>query len=160
MPELKYNSNQDLDLEGKMMLSVGGIPVAFATSAKLTVNTDMVDTTNMMSGDWKDEVPGTKSFSVSSEALLTHKTGYVSADSLLDSQLNDSLLDFKFGEFTRTGDESTGYSYALDTTKVNYSGKIRITSMEMTGESSKLKKYTMNANGSGPLTKVAAVAGV
>jgi hypothetical protein len=31
--------------------------------------------------------------------------------------------------------------------------------MEMTGESSKLKKYTMNANGSGPLTKVAAVAG-
>ena len=96
MADLSYNSNQDLDLEGKMMLSVGGIPIAFATSAKLTITTDMVDTTNMMSGDWKDEISGIKSFTASSEALLSRKKGAVSAESLLDSQLADTLLDFAF----------------------------------------------------------------
>ena len=159
MAELNYNSNQDLDLDGKLMLSMGGIPVAFATSAKLSINTDMVDTTNMMSGDWKDEVPGVKSFTVSSEALMTHKEGAVSADKLVDNQIDDKLIDFQFGEFKRSGDETTGYTYALDTTKKSYSGKIRITSIELTGENSKLKKYSMNANGSGPLVPVAAVAG-
>ena len=157
MPDITYNSNADLDLSGKMMIAVGGVPVAFATTAKLTLTTDMVDTTNMMSGDWKDEVPGTKSFTISSEALMTRKTGTVSADSLIAQQLADTLLDFKFGEFTRTGDEVAGYTYALDATKVSYAGKIRITSMELNGESSKLKKYSMNANGCGPLTTVPAV---
>ena len=159
MAEVNYNSNQDLDLDGKMMIAVGGIPIAFATTAKMTITTDMVDTTNMMSGDWKDEVPGVKSFTLSSEALITRKTGTVSADSLVDSQLADSLLTFQFGEFKRTGDETAGYAYALDTTKSSYTGSMRISSMELNGENSKLKKYSMSANGCGPLTKVAAVTG-
>jgi hypothetical protein len=159
MPEVNYNSNQDLDLDGKMMISVGGIPIAFATTAKMTITTDMVDTTNMMSGDWKDEIPGVKSFTLSSEALITRKTDTVSADSLVDSQLADSLLTFQFGEFKRTGDETAGYAYALDTTKPSYTGSMRISSMELNGENSKLKKYSMSANGCGPLTKVDAVAG-
>lgn len=153
MADLSYNSNQDLDLEGKMMLSVGGIPIAFATSAKLTITTDMVDTTNMMSGDWKYEISGIKSFTATSEALLSRKTGAVSAESLLDSQLADTLLDFAFGEYKRSGDETVGYTYALDTTKTSYHGKMRITSMELNGESSKLKKYSANFNGCGPLLK-------
>lgn len=158
MPELTYNPNSDLDLDGQLMLSVGGIPIAFATSAKINVTTDMVDTTNMMSGDWKDEVPGVKSFTCSSEALLSHKTGATSGESLLDNQLADTLLDFVFGEYKRSGDETAGYTYALDTTKPSYHGKLRITSSEFTGENSKLKKYSVNFNGSGPLLKTAVVA--
>lgn len=155
MANVVYNTNQDLDLDGKMMISLGGEPVAFATTAKLTLTTDMVDTTNMMSGDWKDEVPGIKSFALSTEALLTRKTGAISATTLMDAQLHDTLLDFVFGSYTRSGDDVTGYSYALDATKDSYKGKARITSMELNGESSKLKKYSMSANGCGPLTKVA-----
>ena len=157
MAEAIYKPNSDLELDGKLMISVGGQLIAFGTSAKLTVNTDMLDTTNMMSGDWKDEAPGTKSFAVTSEALLTRKTQTTSAESLLHSQLTDAQLDFVFGEFNRTGDEIAGYSYPLDTTKTSYTGKIRITSMELTGETTKLKKYTMSANGCGPLTEVPAV---
>lgn len=160
MPEITYNASQDLDLEGKLMVTIGAEPIAFSTSSKLNTTTDMVDTTSQMSGDWKDEVPGTKSFTVSSEALLTRKTGSVSGDSLLDAQLNDTLLDFAFGEFKRSGDEATGYTYALDATKVSYHGKLRITSCEFTGDSGKLKKYSVNFNGSGPLLKTAAVPGV
>lgn len=158
MPEITYNPNSDLDLDGQMMLSVGGTPIAFATSAKLSVNTDMVDTTNQMSGDWKDEVPGVKSFTAASEALLTHKTGAISGEALLDGQIADTLFDFVFGEYKRSGDETAGYTYALDTTKPSYHGKLRITSSEFTGENSKLKKYSANFNGSGPLLKTAAVA--
>lgn len=157
MEVAKYNSNSDLDLEGKMMASVGGIPIAFAISAKLSITTDMVDTTNLMSGDWKDEIPGIKSFTVASEALLSHKTGAMSGESLLDSQLGDTLLDFVFGEYIRSGDETAGYSYALDTTKPSYTGKLRIASSEFTGENSKLKKYSVNFNGCGPLLKTPAV---
>lgn len=157
MSTIAYNANQDLDLDGKMMVSIGGEPIAFATSAKLNTTTDMIDTTSQMSGDWKEEVPGVKSFTVSSEALLSRKTGAVSGESLLDSQLNDTLLDFVFGEYKRSGDETVGYSYALDTTKASYHGKLRIASCEFTGESGKLKKYSVNFNGSGPLLKTAAV---
>ena len=157
MPTITYNASQDLDLEGKLMVTIGTEPIAFSTSSKLNTTTDMVDTTSQMSGDWKEEVPGTKSFTVSSEALLTRKTGSVSGDSLLDAQLNDTLLDFAFGEFKRSGDEATGYTYELDATKVSYHGKLRITSCEFTGDSGKLKKYSVNFNGSGPLLKTAAV---
>lgn len=159
MADISYNSNQDLDLEGKMMLSIGGVPIAFATSAKLTLTTDMVDTTSMMSGDWKDEIPGVKSYTATSEALLTRKVGAMSADALIDAQLNDTLLDFVFGEYKRSGDETAGYTYALDTTKKSYHGKLRITSMELNGENSKLKKYSANFNGCGPLLPTAAVPG-
>jgi len=157
MSTIAYNANQDLDLDGKLMVSIGGEPIAFATSAKLNTTTDMIDTTSQMSGDWKEEVPGTKSFTVASEALLTRKTGSVSGDALLDAQLNDTLLDFVFGEFKRSGDETAGYTYALDTTKTSYHGKLRIASCEFTGDSGKLKKYSVNFNGSGPLLKTAAV---
>ena len=156
MADIQLKS-QDIELEGKMMLSVKGAPIAFATSAKLTITHDRVDTTSRMSGDWKEEVPGVKSFTASSEALLTRKTGAISAEALIDAQLNDELLDFVFGDYTRTGDEDTGYSYALDTTKASYHGKLRITSNELTGESSKLKKYSSNFNGNGPLLKTNAV---
>lgn len=155
MSAVVYNSNQDLEIDGQMMLAIGGEPVAFATSAKMTVNTDMVDTTNMMSGNWKSSIAGAKSFTTASEALLTYKNGATSASSLLKSQINDALLDFVFGSYKRSGDEVTGFSYALDTTKDHYTGKIHITTMELNGDaSSKLKKYSMSAEGSGPLTPV------
>lgn len=158
MAGIVYNTNQDIELTGKLMLKLGDEPMAFGTTAKLTMQTDMVDTTNMMSGDWKDEVPGLKSFTVSSDALLTHKTGAVSADTLIAKQIADELIPFVFGTFKRSGDETAGYTFALDTTKPSYKGNIRITSLEMTGEAStKLVKYSMSANGSGPLTQVAAV---
>ena len=80
MSTIAYNANQDLDLDGKLMVSIGGEPIAFATSAKLNTTTDMIDTTSQMSGDWKEEVPGVKSFTVSSEALLSRKTGAVSGE--------------------------------------------------------------------------------
>lgn len=157
MADINYNSNNDIELDGKMMLSIKGAPIAFATSAKMTITTDMVDTTNMMSGDWKEEISGVKSFTASSEALLTRKTGAISAEALVDAQLNDELVDFVFGEYKRSGDETAGYTYALDTTKASYHGKMRITSMELNGDSTKLKKYSANFNGCGPLLKTAAV---
>ena len=53
MPTITYNASQDLDLEGKLMVTIGTEPIAFSTSSKLNTTTDMVDTTSQMSGDWK-----------------------------------------------------------------------------------------------------------
>ena len=37
MAGITYNSNSDLDLSGKMMIAVGGVPVAFATTSAINV---------------------------------------------------------------------------------------------------------------------------
>ena len=44
-------------------------PVAFSTSASLSVNRDLRDITNKDSGGWSESMPGLKSFEISTESL-------------------------------------------------------------------------------------------
>ena len=48
-------------------------------------------------GDWAGSLPGKKSFTLSSESLLTRKEGAMSFDTLLSKQIAGEVLDFFLG---------------------------------------------------------------
>lgn len=80
-------------------------PLAFATTATLEITTEEVDISNKMMGGWAGSLPGKKSYTVSSEALITRKEGALSYDTLLKAQIDGKVLDFFSGRLrllTRT----------------------------------------------------------
>ena len=57
----------------------------FEKSSTLNLSVDAIDISNKTMGGWAGSAPGKKSFSISSEMLITRKTGTMSYDTLLES---------------------------------------------------------------------------
>ena len=130
----KHDSNTDI-FRGQLFVFVEGDPIAFGTSASMNTTTEEVDISNkMMSGNWKGSLPGQKSFSITSESLLTQKTGQCSYDTLLKKQIADETLEFFMGEAKVTNQTPTGGEFDLDKTKPYYTGTIMITSLDLQSE--------------------------
>ena len=89
----KLDSSKDI-YRGELMLFIGDEPIAFASSCGLDVSTEEIDISNKMMGDWAGSLPGKKSFTLSSESLLTRKEGAMSFDTLLSKQITGEVLDF------------------------------------------------------------------
>jgi len=92
----KLDSSKDI-YRGELMLFIGDEPIAFASSCGLDVSTEEIDISNKMMGDWAGSLPGKKSFTLSSESLLTRKEGAMSFDTLLSKQIAGEVLDFFWG---------------------------------------------------------------
>ena len=92
----KLDSSKDI-YRGELMLFIGDEPIAFASSCGLDVSTEEIDISNKMMGDWAGSLPGKKSFTLSSESLLTRKEGAMSFDTLLSKQITGEVLDFFLG---------------------------------------------------------------
>ena len=109
--------------------------LAFATSVQLQVDSESISTTNKMSCAWASNLPGTKSYTISSDALYTAGSGHTGYDSLmklmLSADTDASLVDWWIGTAVISGDTCEAYQYGLDTTKPYYHGKAQITSLSM-----------------------------
>lgn len=86
MAEKKLDSSVDIH-RGELMLFIGEDPIAFGSSAGLDISTEELDISNKMMGDWAGSLAGKKSFTISSESLLTRKEGAMSFDTLLAKQI-------------------------------------------------------------------------
>lgn len=143
--------------EGAAATAEGGNPAApdsifaFATSAELTINTNMIDTSNKMDGDWESSLPGKKNYSISCNALCTDKAGMLSADGHIKKQIESKPFKFWFGSVTKTEDEDGNLTFAKDTTKPYYTGIVNITSSTLTSEAGDLVKYQTQMQGTGAL---------
>lgn len=116
---LKYDANTDLLQGDKVYLFVKDLPIAFGTSLGLDITRDTIDTGNKMSGGWKASIPGMRSFSISSESLLTKKAGAMSFDTLFAAMNRDEPIDFVYGLAADTFELAAGW----------YKGKVLITSL-------------------------------
>ena len=87
----KLDSSKDI-YRGELMLFIGDEPIAFASSCGLDVSTEEIDISNKMMGDWAGSLPGKKSFTLSSESLLTRKEGAMSFDTLLSKQIAGEVI--------------------------------------------------------------------
>lgn len=154
--KLNYDASTDI-LRGQLWLFIGGVPLAFCSSATLEISTDTIDASNKMTGNWNVAFPGKKSFTISTSSMITQKEGAVSAKTLADAQINDTLLDFTFGECVATDQTAWGGSFALDTTKPAYSGKVMVTQTSIKSEAGALATCDGSFTGVGALTPVAAV---
>ena len=79
MTAVKHDSSKDI-VRGQLFLFLGENPVAFASSCSLEVSVEEIDISNKMCGDWAASLPGKKSFTISSESLLTRLQGATSYD--------------------------------------------------------------------------------
>lgn len=152
----KLDSSVD-PYRGEMHIFIGESPLAFATTATMEVSTEELDISNKMLGSWTASSPGRKSFTASSEALITHKTGEMSFDTLLAAQIAGTLLDFTFSAASAADQDQFGGTFTKDTTHPSYSGKVMITSLTMKSDNGQIATCSVSLKGIGGLVPIAAV---
>lgn len=126
--------------------------VAFSTSCSLQVDGETIDSSNKMSCKWVSNLAGKNSYSVSVDALYTQNTGLTSFDKLMEIMISGAAIDWAIGvaqAFTGTCENNT---FALDTSKVYYSGKGLITSLSLNGGNNEVASCSMTVTGSGGIT--------
>lgn len=153
MAATKLDSRKDI-YRGELFVFVGEQPIAFASTATLEVTTEEIDISNKMMGDWAGSLPGKKSYTVSSESLMTRKDGAMSYDTLLAKQIAGETLSFFFGEATAADKDNFGGTFNQDKTKMNYTGEVMITSMSLTSEAGQIAKCSSSFKGIGGLSQV------
>ena len=153
MATKKLDSSVDID-RGELMLFVGEDPIAFGSSAGLDIRTEELDISNKMMGDWSGSLSGKKSFTISSESLLTRKEGAMSFDTLLDKQIKGDPLDFFFGSAKATDKDNFGGTYTKDTEQKNYTGKVIITSLSIKSDNGQIVSVSASFKGVGALKPV------
>ena len=152
MPPIKHDSNTDI-FRGQLFLFVEGNPIAYATSATMNITTEESDVSNkMMSGGWKGSLPGQKSFTVSSESLLTQTEGQLSFYTLADMQIADKTVEFFMGEAKVSEQTNVGGVFEMDKTKKYYTGTLMITSLDLTSEVNSIATCSVSLAGVGALT--------
>lgn len=150
---IKHDSNTDI-VRGQLFLFIGELPIAFASSCSLEITTEEIDVSNKMMGDWAASLPGKKSYTVSSESLLTHLEGAVSFDTLLEKQIAGETLSFVFGEASVTEKTNTGGKFTLDAAKQNYKGTVMITSLSLKSDNGQIASCSAQFKGIGALEPI------
>lgn len=154
MAGTKLDSRTDI-YRGELFVFVGDQPIAFASTATLEVTTEEIDISNKMMGSWSGSLPGKKSYTISSESLVTRKEGTMSFDTLLAKQIASETLNFYFGEASSTDKDNFGGTFDKDTKKMNYTGEVMITSLSVTSEAGQIAKCSSSFKGIGGLAQVA-----
>lgn len=149
----KLDSSKDI-YRGELMLFVSEDPIAFASSAGLDISTEELDISNKMMGDWAGSLAGKKSFTVSSESLLTRKEGAMSFDKLLEKQIAGEPLDFFFGSAKAEDKDNFGGTFSKDTAQKNYTGKVIITSLSLKSDNGQIVSCSASFKGVGALKPV------
>jgi len=124
--------------------------VAYATSCSLEISMDEIDQTNKSSNGWKSIIGGTRSWSISSEALYQ----------------NESKTDEKgFIEFWDhlggTAERTPVYVQLMRTGSVTsdnkiYHGSAYVTSLSVNGGTEDQATFSVTLTGTGVLTEAAA----
>ena len=150
---VKLDSSKDI-YTGELFVFIGESPIAFASTANLEISVDKIDISNKMFGRWSGALAGKKSFSISSEALLTRKEGAVSYDALLDKMIADEVLEFYFGSAKATDQDNFGGTFTKDTAQKGYSGKVIITSLSLKSDNGQIASCSVAFEGVGKLLPV------
>ncbi len=153
MAEKKLDSSVDI-FRGELMLFVGEDPIAFGSSAGLDLSTEELDISNKMMGDWAGSLAGKKSFTISSESLLTRKQGAMSFDTLLAKQIVGDPLEFFFGSAKAADQDNFGGTFTKDTAQVNYTGKVIITSLSIKSDNGQIVSVSASFKGVGAIQPV------
>lgn len=150
---VKHDSNEDID-EGQLFIFVSKKPMAYGISANLSVGSEEKDTSNkMVSGGWKSFKPGMKNWSLSSESLVTWKTGQLSAETLLDIQIEGGIVDIVYGKALVSEQTLTGGIFEPDLSETHYTGQAYITSFDVNSTNGDTTKCSVTLTGSGALDK-------
>lgn len=144
----------------KLHLYYKDMPIAMGSSCSLDISADTIDTSNKMSGNWKEFMTGQLNYTISSESLLTYKKaltleegsgeeqgdldGLMTYPDLLEAMLKRSPIKFKIGV-----SKSAAEKFGID--KAFISGSAVITGLNMTAQAGQICTCSVSLQGSGEL---------
>ena len=152
MAEKRYDSSKDMITGDKLMLFVqteaagaeGTPPIAFGTSCSIEISTDTIDTSSKMSGNWKEFLVGQLGYTVSSESLLSLKTGHCSFNTLKRLMKERMPIPFVLAKTAESeGDFPQGDSLVK--------GEAIITALSMTADNGSICTSSITLQGTGEL---------
>lgn len=152
MAEKKYDSSKDMVVGDKLMLFVEVtkesqkevVPIAFGTSCGIDISADTIDTSNKMSGNWKEYLTGQLGYTVSSESMLSLKTGHLSFVTLKDLMKKRTPIPFVIAKTEESeGDFPKGEEYVK--------GNAIITALSMKADNGAICTSSVTLQGTGPL---------
>ena len=147
MAEKKYDSSKDMVVGDKLMLFVEVtkesqkevVPIAFGTSCGIDISADTIDTSNKMSGNWKEYLAGQ-----SSESMLSLKTGHLSFVTLKELMKKRTPIPFVIAKTEESeGDFPKGEEYVK--------GNAIITALSMKADNGAICTSSVTLQGTGPL---------
>jgi len=128
------------------------VVVAYATSCSLEISMDEIDQTNKDSGGWKQIIGGTRSWSVSCEALYQN-------EDITSPAAKNTFQDF----WKYLGDSTDGRTKVYvelsvagassSDNNVHYSGMALITSLSVNGGTEDQSTYSVTLTGAGALNQ-------
>lgn len=144
---------QDVILGTDLMLFKGGKALAVATSCKLTINANVLETSSKDSGKWVSKQAAKLSWTASSDNLFT-VSDY---KSLVDAMIKREKVELQFSTVANAdsdggGIPTSGWTPATD----GYKGDAIITSIDMNASDNENATYTVSFEGVGALTAVTA----
>lgn len=145
---MAYDSRDLINSLGKYyMIVVDGQLLAYGTSAGVKFAKDTIDTTNYMSGGWRDELGSIKSWDLSGSAFVTMDKDKMSLPKLMDSFNSDKRVKVQFLSPSRDG------NYTITDPKVLLAeGEAIITSLDVKGDTKGILTLDISLQGCGPVT--------
>ena len=150
MAEKKFDSSRDMIVGDKLMLflEIGNpatlIPIAFGTSCGIDLSADTIDTSNKMSGNWKEYLVGQLGYTVSSESMLSMKEGHASFIALKKAMVERMPIAFVMAKTQETaGDFPKGEEFVK--------GKAIITALSLKADNGAICTSSISMQGTGPL---------
>ena len=152
MAEKKYDPSKDMVVGDKLMLFVEitkelqkeVVPIAFGTSCGIDISADTIDTSNKMSGNWKEYLTGQLGYTVSSESMLSLKTGHLSFVTLKELMKKRTPIPFVIAKTEESeGDFPKGEEYVK--------GNAIITALSMKADNGAICTSSVTLQGTGPL---------
>ena len=136
-------------LGSDLMLFKDGKALAVATSCKMTISANAMDTSSKDSGKWTEKKAGKLSWNGSSDNL------FVMADykSLVDIMISREKVSL---QFSTTDAENGVPTSGFVANKDGYKGDAIITSIDMNAPDGENATYTVSFEGTGALTAVTA----
>lgn len=132
------------------MLFVGGKALALATSCKLSISAETIDTQSKDSGIWTEKDIKKLSWNGSSENLFSADDKVNGYDVLLDLMLKRKPIEAKFGiPANADSDEVPSFGWTLPA--ASYSGNVLITNLELNAPDGDKATFSATFEGTGKL---------
>lgn len=121
-------------------------PIAFGTTCGVDVSADTIDTSNKMSGSWKEYLTGQLGWTVQCDALYSKKTGHMSFDKLKALMAARQPIPVVLASHTQA-DEASEYEIA----KEFVSGMAVITALSLKADNGAICTSSVTLQGTGAL---------
>lgn len=143
----------DIILGTDLMLFKSGAALACATSCKLTLNANTLETSSKDSGKWASNQAAKLSWSCSSDNLFTIED----YTALMDACIAREEIEVQFSTVANAdSDNGVPEGGGWTANKNGYKGMAIITSVDMNAPDGDNATYTISMTGTGALSKVTA----